>query len=112
MVALPVITIFAIGIVASVVKVVIHEVGQFTSEKKLKDLRAKTEILNTTENERSTRELATTLSTTILINGKDYTFLKDTAHSTAHYDLAIDFCLNNGTIVPSPINAPFMIVFF
>jgi hypothetical protein len=99
MVALPVVTIFAIGIVASVVKVVIHEVGQFASEKKLKDLRAKTEILNNTENESSTRESSTTVSATILINGKAYTFLRDTAHSTPHYDLAIDFCINNGTML-------------
>ena len=155
-VTLPIVTIFTVGILASVVKVFHYEFQKFQMEKKLRlhqnnhalispesqsfineernstlldqtldealtngqfdeigkhpDLKVPSsnetsfqqipeqseEISPESNTTGTSKELSTTVSATILINGKSFTFMKDQNQPFAHYDLAIDYCLNNG----------------
>lgn len=76
----------AAGLLASVFKVVQKEVAKHQQRR---NSSSKDFLQNSPE-------LSTLLTANIIINEKLYKFVKNSTQPFAHYDLAIDYCINHG----------------
>ena len=83
-----------VGLFASVVKVIHHEVQKHN--------RKRQETITNSDNMLAKQDDPKLLTAEIIINGKSHKFVKKSDHIFAHYDLAIDYCINNGKWSPHP----------